>query len=277
MISAFTVITKPDERQYPWRESIRSVMAWADEIVIVDGSPKEIYEQNKKEFPTAIWIHDIWPDEWNWRELPIKFNKALNMCSGDWAIRFDVDYVYPDNWKEDLPIEINKIPDKRVANIAKISAITTTKWYSKGEFQYAINKKFKDTCFGESYGGYTDLLVPIVSSSGGEVPIGQPVSKDEIGRIRLFFYNYDYSMRTKECAKDMFYRMSMAHKRHFGNTPWGETPDESFDKFLDALKRRKERISIENVYHHDQPSFMQETLANLKPEQLGYNMWGLYE
>lgn len=95
-LSAFTCITKPDERQDPWRQSIESALSWADEVVIVDGLPLDIYEKNKKVFPQAKWIHYPWSDTWDWGELPPHYNRGLEACTGDWAIRFDADYVFSD-------------------------------------------------------------------------------------------------------------------------------------------------------------------------------------
>lgn len=273
-VSAFTVITNPGKRYYPWIPSIQSALNFADEVVIVDGSSPELHAYHEEIFPQVKWVREIWPDEWNWDQWPIKFNKGLQACTGDWAIRFDVDYVFPHNWKKDIKPALERIGNQRTARFQKLSAFTAKKWYTKGVFQYGFNRKYKDTMYGSGE-SKTDLLVPIVMEVDGPVPKGRLVHDSEMGNTALKFFNYDHVFQTKEAVENHFYEYSKAYKRYFGETPWGETPEESLKKFIEMMKKRKDEVQLVTIPFDVQPAVMKDTLSILKPEQWGHNGWGL--
>lgn len=287
-LSAFTVITKPDERGLPWIASINSVFNWADEVVIVDGSPLDMHEINKTMFPQAKWIHSLWPDQWSWEMWPKQYNLGLKACTGDWAIRFDTDYVYPDSWKDELRPQMEKINDKRLVEFIKRSAITATTWYSKGYYPYGFNiGKYKDMAYGVAQ-VKTDLLVPIMVGNKGEgfgimlaedkeIMVGILVDKKDIAKIPLEFFNYDHVFKHRAHIRIDFHQYSMAYKRYFGETPWGETPNESFNKFIEMMQKRiKETEGVTTEIPYDkQPSFIQVDLATLDSSQWGHSKFGL--
>ena len=273
-LSAFTAINDPEKREDPWMAAIASALNWADEVVVVDGSSPLIHEENKKMFPAVKWIHYEWPKEWGWGQLVKHYNLALSQCTGDWAIRFDADWVFSESWKEEAHIDFPTIDQKkRVATLHKISAVLSKRFYAKGRMPLAINRAFKDTCFGAGE-VYTDLFTPIVPAGlDCGIPKGRLVKPEEMAQTSLYFYNYDHTFKTEINVRKSFYAFSMAHKKHFGETIWGETEDESFEKFLDMMRKRLSKCTM-NLKHHIQPTFIHPYLDRLTPAQFGYDGWG---
>lgn len=281
-ISAFCLITNPDLRQDLWLESIKSVANFADEIVIIDGSDHKTYLGNKKKL-SLIGKHIklfnwVWPGgEWSWSEFPIRFNFALRNCSGDWAIRFDVDYIFPFDWFNASKTKLALFSDCRATTFQKMSSVLSTRFYEKGGIPLAFNLKFNNTSYGRLNDQYNDLCVPIVVEGFDDklrIPFGRGLSGDELGKTGLKFYNYDYAFKTKEFTANEFHRFSMAHKKHYGWTKWGESPQESLTKFLEMMQGRLDRCPY-TLPHQDQPLVIQDQLQQLTERQFAHSGWGL--
>src|SRR3990172_8644185 len=103
-IGAFTMITNPDYRQDPWRESIGQMLDLFDQVVVVCGK-KEDVEITRAEFPNAGSRLHLgymeWPQpEWGYEELPKHLNRgldAMRTLGCDWAMKFDIDTVVHEN------------------------------------------------------------------------------------------------------------------------------------------------------------------------------------
>ncbi len=266
-LSAFTCITNPSGLN-PWKASVQSVFEWSDEVVIVDGSTKENHEINKKEFPNAVWIHYPWKEHWDWEEWVFHFNRGLEACTGDWAIRFDTDYVFQ-GWEYAHNVFANI--QNKVATISKISAVTSTKFYNKGKMPLAINRQYKNICFGKAE-QYTDLLVPIEMEGINVIPYGKLVR--DHGNTGLALLNYDHIFKTKEQIKKSFLTYSKAHKKFYGSTVWGNTSKESLTAFTEMMRKRISQISM-TIEHSEQPKVMHEYLEQIAAEHYGYNAWGM--
>lgn len=265
-LSAHTCITNPSGLN-PWKASVESALQFFDEVVIVDGSTLEAHQKNKESFPQVKWVHYPWAENWDWEEWVFHFNKGLEICTGDWAIRFDTDYVFID-WQN--AHEVFESIGNKVATISKISAVTSTKFYNKGKMPLAINKKY-DICFGKGE-EYTDLLVPIEREGVDVIPYGKIVR--DYGNTGLAIINYDHIFKTKEQIRKGFLKYSKAHKKYYGFTEWGETEEESLNAFIEMMRKRIDQVNI-NMEHKDQPDVMREYLAQLTPEHYGFNAWGM--
>lgn len=273
-LSAFTVVTNPEERQDIWRESLLSVLPWADEVVIVNGG---------KHIPFTEYLNDeikvvdlAWPDEWDWSELPKHLMAGLNQTTGDWAIRFDIDYVFRENTEEILRKELPQFTDKKVATLQKFSAVLVDRFYQKGGVPLAINRQFRDTVIGRNVNKDTDLCMPIVSTGNKDafgVYLGRGIKPEEKGKTHAEFFNYDYTFKTEEFTGKEFARFSRAYKRYFGQTKWGETQEQSFDVFIEMMKGRLAKC-VYTFTPDEQPPFIREKVKNIKPEHFGYNGWG---
>lgn len=276
-ISAFCLITNPEERQDPFYESLASVQEWANEVVIVNGGkplPEHITGSTKYR---VIEIMKPWEYEWSWEELPIRLNMALEACTGDWALRFDADYIFPRNTGQLIREGLPGINDMRVATVHKFSAILHNKFYTKGGVPLGINKRFDNVKYGRDLSKDTDLCYPIITDGEVDdkgVPLGRLVHAIQTGRVGAKFFNYDYTFKTEEFTRNEFARFSRAYKRYFGYTKWGDNPDASFDKFIEIMKNRMTRGSLTTIPLDKHPEFIREKIKNIKHDQFGYNGWG---
>lgn len=282
-LSAFTAVTKPEERQDIWRESLSSALAWTDILVVVCGHKDDqdliltwVEENYPDRLGDVVTPYLEWPEEWHWSELALHLNWALPYCQGEWAIRFDIDYVFADDIGDELRMMLT-YGEHKVCTFQKMSAVLAHRFYEKGGVQLAINLKSKNVLFGKT-DKYTDLCVPIQWDGESRdvfgVPVGRLLTDEEVGRTRQYFYNYDYTFKTKDFTIKEFARFARAHKRYFGSTKWGQNEKQSIDKFIHMMK---ERLRIRCIYkkgREDQPSFIREKLKNITPEQFGYSGWG---
>ena len=259
------------------------MLPWADQIVIVDGGEKSDWyvklqkELSGEDFEKIKVVQLPWPYEFSWDELPKHLNAGLVHVKSDWCVRADIDYVFKDNWKDNLS-ELNNFKDKRIVTVQKFSTILVNKVYQKGATPMIINMKYGDMCFGVAEGKYTDLCMPIIKKGiHGDIPTGRMV--DDVGKSHLEFMNYDYCFKTKEFTAKEFFRFSRAHKRYFNTTNWGETEEEALEKFINMMEARlmSKNRHIYNMPWGQHPSFIQERVKNIKPEHFGYNGWGNFK
>lgn len=279
-ISAFACITDPVKRQDPYLESITSVLEWADELVIVDGSrdgtgyKEEIGDMCKDK--TFVYVPMLWPNNWSWEELPKHLNAGLRACTGDFAIKFDVDYVFHEKTRTTLNNALFVGRREKTLTLQKISAVLSTMFYQKGEVPFILNMLYRDKlAFGKATNKETDLCYPIVvEGMDGEIPYGHVPANSETGRTAASFYNYDYTFKTKEVVKREFYNFSRARFKYSGNDSWGKTEEESLEFFLEMMRSRL--VNCRYKFPHPiQPKYIRAKLDSLTPEQFGYNGWGL--
>jgi len=283
-ISCLVCITNPEERQDIWRESISSMFPWADEIIVVNGgkpfSLKDVLKLGNVDEDVDLKFIDLpWPHDFSWDELPKHLNMGLKYCTGDWVVRADIDYVFKDSWKDGLS-ELEKFRDKRIVTAQKFSTVLANKVYQKGPTQMIINMKYGDMYFGIAEGEYTDLCVPIIKTGmQGDIPKGRLVPDKDIGKSHLEFMNYDYCFKTKGFTAKEFLRFSLAHKRYFGTTNWGETEEEALEKFINMMEARLVK-GDRHIYYmpwQEHPSFIQERVKNIKPSEFGFDGWGTFK
>lgn len=292
-ISILTTITNPEERQDKWLEALDCYSDLADEIIVVDGhdwydekSGKEIgldhhalFTARSNKFQKVRWLYLEWPCEWNWVELPRHLNAGLERCTGDWVIKMDIDQLFHEDTFEEIRDRLQGLYAS-IATFQKYSFVLVNKFYQKAEIPIAINKnRFPDIKFGLATDEETDLCYPIrqteVKIVGDyELPVGKAIPTEEWGRTGVAYYNYDYTFKTKDLAKNEFWRFAKAYQRFFGTWPWGSTKEESFKVFIKMMRGRLERCIYE-IKPDAHPKYIQEAVKNITPEQFGYNGWGL--
>jgi hypothetical protein len=275
-LSVLVCITNPEERQDIWQESIASMLPWADEVVVVDGTPNT---PDRPGHNKIKYVDYVWPCDFSWDELPKHLNAGLKECTGDWTFRADIDYVFKDNWKDGLA-ELELFKNKRMVTAQKFSTILVDTVYEKGQTQMIINMEHKDTCFGVDEDRYTDLCIPIMKTGMHKgIPKGKTIDDRDIGISHLEFMNYDYCFKTKDFTAKEFLRFSKAHERYFGYTRWGNTEEEALKKFMNMMEGRMIK-SNRNMYHMPwqmHPSFIKERVRDIKPEHFGFNGWGSFK
>lgn len=284
-ISIHTTITNPDYWQYAWKESIDSFLAMADEVIIVCGCREDLRlimenysdEYNDKRIKLE-YLH--WPYDFSWEEIAKHFNIGLKSCTGDWAIKCDLDYVFHEKDIDEFKLQLSKYENMPVCSMVKFNVLHKYIGYQKVHSAFIVNKKLmgdkikygvsttEDTAWG-----YPIMVEGIDEKT--ELPIGRSFMDNEIGRIGIDFWNYDNFFKTIERTKEHFLRFSIArNKAGFGYT-WGKTGDEALEKFCDMMKSRiKKTKGINKPLTIDShPKYIRETIKNMKPEQFGYNNW----
>jgi hypothetical protein len=161
----------------------------------------------------------------------------------------------------------------------KFSAVLWNRFYQKGGIKMVINKKAApNVVFGQDREQYTDLCVPIFwdNETRNEfgIPVGQVIPDSECGKTKVEFFNYDYTFKTQEVVAKEFLRFSMAHKRYFGTTKWGNTEEEALQVFVRMMKARLDRC-VYKFGPDQQPEEIQGALMRLTGEQFGKYGWGL--
>lgn len=95
-ISGYTHVLNPSEQGFPYEQSIRSMLGFCDEVVVVEGGStdgsKERLEQMAKEDPRIKVVSRVW----DWEEpgmdgMQKAFGRA--MCSGEFLWQQDADEV----------------------------------------------------------------------------------------------------------------------------------------------------------------------------------------
>lgn len=101
-ISGYTYVRKPEEMEYPVRESIESHLEFCDEVVVVNASPEdEVTCALLRDLQTAhgedrVKVGEVDVD-WEAPNHGLYDGQckgiAREMCSGQWLVQFDIDEV----------------------------------------------------------------------------------------------------------------------------------------------------------------------------------------
>lgn len=273
-LSVVVITANPTEKQYAWREALASYCDLADEVIVVDGGTEDLDIGNDK----LKVIKNPDPEVWTWSEHAKKLNIGFKEATGDWILKADIDWVFHEDYFEEIRNKLSALGTP-VATFQKFNYYPFKKYREKGEIPIAVNKDFKDRIrFGKDPDKYTDLTYPIWSNDvlldKEGVPVGTLVKEYEFGRTGQPFWNFDYTFKTIDRAKKSFLRMSLSHEDYFGTTKWGHTEEEAFKKFL-ANMIGKQQGAIEIKDFSILPKYIRSRIENIKPEEFGFNGWGL--
>ena len=291
-ISVLTTITNPDDRQDKWIEAMQCYLDLADELVVVNGGTPATEELKKNLLPKVKLVELPWPHAWNWIELPRHLNVGLQACTGDWVIKLDVDQFFHEDDIPKVREELAKVPSNYIAvTFQKMSMAYEKKYYQKGGQPIAF-RKYPSIAIGKNLDRATDLCYPVqqtgvqvlyetmINTQGQEIetnykyyelPIGHDV---KTGKIGLHFWNYDYFFKTQDFTRKEFWRFSQAYHRYFKSWQFGDSEEAAFQVFLNMLKGRYNRSPYEYTLE-EHPKYIRKAVEELKPEQFGFNAWGL--
>lgn len=261
MISIFTTCTNPAERGDTYREAMKCYRDLADEVVAVHG------DQDAGMFiDDHIIIESAWPKEFNWPFIGQQFQRGYEACTGDWVIHADLDFIFHENDYAEIRKVLEENNDQPAVTFLKRQFILPDRFNLKSRLVVAVNKgKFGDRIKFNSGG---DLCQPSLD--------GNYIEPGTVPDIKIAIWNYEKILKTKAQIMDDVGRMERAYKRHFGITQYGSdgTDEDAYNKWYEAQVGKFNKPS-EKVKLEDHPKVMQETIKNLKPEQFGYNGFGL--
>jgi hypothetical protein len=248
VISIFTTASNPVERGDLWDQSIECYSALADQLVVVNGEHKDTY----------------WPYEFDWPLIGQQFQRGYEMCEEDWAIHVDLDWVFHENDYGRIRQALKDYPNSPAVSMYKWQFLVPDRYNLKSRVVVAVNKKkFGDRIKFDSGG---DLCQPSLD--------GVELNLNEVPQAGVPFYNYEKLLKTKEQIDEDVSRMDKAWQRHFGTTLYSRDDKTAYDGWLEMMLGRlqKPHAKVELGQH---PKVMQDTLANLKPNQWGYDGFGL--
>lgn len=307
-ISAFTMITNPDWRQDPWRESIRQAMQVFDEVIVVYGRKEddlllqndpiihELESKNRNALEPKLKFYYLeWPQpEWSYEELAIHLNFALEKCTGDWAVKFDIDTMFHEKDIFNIHQHLMHFASKHftLASFQKHQFFLADRCYEKGRVNFAINRKDRigsKICYGYDVGRYTDLCQPIIPDGSMHsferngvktkpIPRGVSVPKERIGNTGISVMNYDYTFKTEDVARELLFIHDKAHASFWGASYSGVQPNEitrdtSFNDYLGLVSGRLQKC-IKLFKPNDHPKYIRDRIKNIRPEEFGSNLWG---
>ena len=296
-ISAHTMVTNPQTYGYPYLESIKSFMELADEVIVVngacgpikdDGSIARIRALDPKGNKIKIIDHTWNPVDWSWEELGYHLKTAYEACTGDWAFRFDCDYIFEpkdvDKMKAFL-IFCNgmSIPPKGVT-IRKTNFGLADQYFEKSTMPFIVNKgQYPKLTYGLAYSSpdFMTAIDPVEEVNG--MPIGWGIDKQpEMLRNcqRAKLWCYDFTFMTVEQVDEIRGNSYYAQIRY-------ENPNTSCDpKEVNKIKRnalgkfRKQMIArimrpdVVQIPLEEHPPVMHDKLRTLNQKMFGYNAFG---
>lgn len=295
-ITGITIFTNPDYRQDPARECVRQMLEVCDEAVIVYGwlGDQEIVEQLQREYPGRIRAEYLdWPQpEWTLEELPKHLNYALAIAryhGADWIIKFDSDSFIHEKDAADLRLALEQQLDTNVLAmmLEKANVLSPNLVLQKSDVPFCIKAK-SPIVYGQDLDHYTDLCQPILwdnisycaaSDEKLKIPAGRCIARELIKRTGIWQYNYGYSFKTYDRARELLYWFDIAHIKWWG-VSWFKrskqalSEDVSMADYLTMMRGRIKKAT-KRMELRDHPKHIQQRLRTLEPEQFAYNFWGL--
>jgi len=280
-ISAHTNVTNPETMGYPYLESIKSYANLCDEVIVVDGGTTDGSLEKIKEIKKVKIIEgERWTKDFDWNVMPKNLQRGFEACTGDWAIKFDVDYIFHENYVKAMKDEIAS--GHLVAiELEKVNSVLVNRFFSKMFYPFIVNKKdFKNAGYGygRSVGGAygNSFMFPIVINNrmDGGLNSGEFIrmANMRIHRIAIPVYCYDFTFMTKKQVREQRKRFEGAlavqrgHTRESGSKP-------AFGKFMKMMRARLKRCK-KNLRLEDHSVFIREKVKNIKPKHFGYDGWG---
>lgn len=237
-------MTKPEERNDPWKESLNCFNDLADELIIVGES---------------------WPFEFKWDYLSKVIQEGFDRCSGDWVFWMPIDYIFHEHDLKKIKNKLIKFNDSPAIVFPQHQIFTPDRYFMQSKICAAINKKkFPDV----KYNGGGDLCLPTLN--------GKIINVNDVPQTNIPIWNYDKVFGTKETISIDRARFSRAWFRHFND--WGvfggESEEEAFKAWFEMIELRyKKHILKLNLNEH--PIYIKDKLKKIKPNQFGFNAFGL--
>lgn len=257
-LSIFTTYSQPTKRGDLLREPLACFHEIADEVVVIKG-----YQAPSGKHEKHYYHH--WPKEFKWSFIGEQFQRGYEACTGDWVLHMDMDMIIHEKDYSTLYQALHKYDTNPGLRFWKHQFFTQDRYNIKSHLVLAVNKKM----YGDRirFDGGGDLCQPTLDGKYIE-PLKTP-------EVKVPVWNYDCILKTKEQIMEDKGRFARAWQREFGTYKLGGPDDESaYENWWGMIKGRysshKETIALD---HH--PRVMQETIKNLKPENFGYNGFGL--
>lgn len=287
------MITNPDFRQDPWRESIAQALEIFDRVVVVCGADNDAIRVINQ-FPgrdiACPLLH--WPQpEWSYEELPRHLNAGLAVArcyEPDWIVKFDIDCFFHEKDREHIRTSLQNLKARKVAlgTFEKYQHFLWWRAFEKGKIPLAINADYPIQ-YGQFENDYSDLCQPMMPTGratkmpGGTYPIPRGTKVPSMASVGAHVWNYDYTNKTIERSKELLYHFDRSHAKWWSAGYGGRkiediTPETALAEYVALVRGRIQKC----VKYHplkEHPKHAQEFIRKLGPEHFGTNLWGLIE
>lgn len=299
MIVGFTIMTDPEYRQDPYKESIKQALLVFDRVAVVCGREEDV-EILSKEFYEDVRIGALvvdyleWPQpEWSYDELPKHLNHSLKLAKEmecDWAVKFDLDNFIHEKDGSKMRSELEQLKARKIAvgRFEKYQFFKPLEGYEKGKMSLALNMDF-DFTFGVSVRDkkieYTDLCQPLlvdkdiktINLNGIDISAGNAIKANQQKSTGVHVWNYDYTFKEYDRSKSLLYYFDLSHAKVWGKTYAGHdpetiNPDTSMNDYL-KLARSRYKKCIKKFKVEDHPKNIKERIKNISPDMFGHNLW----
>lgn len=261
-LSIFTTITNPQMRGDNYTDALNCYRELADEVVIVNGG-KQITEH----LGTKV-INRKWDTEFDWPFIGKQFQRGYEVCSGDWVIHADLDFIFHEKDFDKIRQACITNPNAPALSFWKYQFILPDRYNLKSRLVLAVNRKKYGRRIRFNSGG--DLCQPSID--------GNHIYPAYVPEAHVAFYNYDKLTKTKGQIMNDQGRMERAYHRHFGNYQLSKDGSDK-EAYKGWLRMQQARINkpSSHIRLEKHPKFVQDTIRNLTPDQFGYNGFGLVE
>jgi glycosyltransferase involved in cell wall biosynthesis len=279
-ISAHCNITNPEAMGYPYLESIKSYVNVCDEVIVVDGGSTDGSLEKIAQIPKVKIIQGHkWERDFDWTILVKNIQIGYEACTGDWAFKFDTDYVFHERYEKELRRVTQSTNHLPAIEMMKRNFVTVNMCYDKNNYPFLLNKKFPNIVYGigHDYNNKTDgatFLYPIIKSGERDgIATGEylKVQSVRMERSPIRIYCYDFTFMTVEQIKEQRERFNNSLERFIGKN----LGSNSFDVFKNMMIGRFKMCKKINV--EEQPEIIREKVRNIRPEQFGYDMFNHFK
>ena len=282
-ISAHCNVTNCIASGYPCLSSIRSFSNACDEVIVVDGGSTDGSLAKIRKIPKVKVIKGAkWEKDFDWTIMGRNLQIGYEACSGDWVLHFDADYIFHEN-------EVGKLRETvaeaylPVILIKKVNFVLSDECFTKSWLPILVNKKEYSKLgygIGKNRKGKNvgTFLWPIVKQSLRKDGLytGEAVNRDS-ARLHMSdmkIYTYDFTFMTKEQVVEQRVRFEKALTRFLGR-PKEVSEKDAFNVFIGTMKHRHEKCGGIKIKPDMHSVFIREKIRNLKPNQFGYDGFGL--
>tara|TARA_B100000123_G_C25701484_1_gene415522 strand:- start:314 stop:1117 length:804 start_codon:yes stop_codon:yes gene_type:complete len=243
-LSIFTTMTNPSERNDPWKEALNCYEDLADEVIIVG---------------------EDWPYEFRWDHIGKTFQEGFDRCQGEWVIRMDLDYFFHEKDFSYIKKILQNNTDSPAIAFPQYQFFTPDRFQVKTKICIALNKKYFPSI---KLNGGGDLCLPTINN--------KLILNNSVPQSKKPVYQYDSIFRTKDIISRDRARFARAWFSYFND--WGDrggpTENEAFDAWYEMIKKRYKHHTNKLIFRKH-PSYINERLDNLEPNQFGFDAFGL--
>ena len=132
VLSGYTTTKNVIESDYPWKESIQSLLGFCDEVVVVDGGSDDGTWENLKSWAEHEEKLKVFQEkrDWSYYRFAIfdgeQKAKARSLCTGDWCWQMDIDEIV----HEDDYAKIKKLA-KQIPKSVKLVCLPVIDYWGK--------------------------------------------------------------------------------------------------------------------------------------------------